>query len=367
MCFSDSKTPVANQFYPLKIKEVVKTTPDCSVLSFEIPDDLKPEFSFRHGQHLTLRKTLNGEDIRRSYSICSSPFDGEWKVAVKKIEAGAFSGYIHENVKVGDVIEVAHPAGNFFVEPQKEAAKTYVAFAAGSGITPLLSIMKTHLYLEPKCRFSLFYTNQNAASIILKEEIEALKNQFLDRFEVYFFLTQEERDVSLFNGRMNQEKLEAISQYLLDIQSVDHFFLCGPEEMIFMIRDYLKGQGVDEKKIHFELFYTAGSQKRERRIRTSDSTANQMAEIEIKEGGKNFKFRMPMNGENILEAALGKNADLPFACKGGVCCTCKARLLEGKVDMEVNYALEKEQLEAGYILTCQSVPLTEKVVVDFDQ
>ena len=237
---------------------------------------------------------------------------------------------------------------------------------AGSGITPVLSILKTHLQLEPKCRFSLFYTNQNAASIILKEEIEALKNQFLDRFEVYYFLTQEERDVSLFNGRMNVEKLETISKYLLDIESVDHFFLCGPEEMIFMIRDYLKEKGVDEKKIHFELFYTETGNKR-KIIRTTDSKSANMAEIEIKEGGKNFKFRMPMNGENILEAALGKNADLPFACKGGVCCTCKAKLVEGNVQMDVNYALEKEQVEAGYILTCQAVPLTEKVVVDFDQ
>lgn len=309
---------------------------------------------------------MNGEDVRRSYSICSSPFDNEWKVAVKKIDSGAFSGYVNDSLNVGDTLEVAHPAGTFFVETQPEAEKHYAAFAAGSGITPLLSIMKTHLQLEPKCRFSLFYTNQNAASIILKEEIEALKNQFLDRFEVYYFLTQEERDVSLFNGRMNVEKLETISKYLLDIELVDHFFLCGPEEMIFMIRDYLKGNGVDEKKIHFELFYTEAANKR-KVIRTTDSKSANMAEIEIKEGGKNFKFRMPMNGENILEAALGKNADLPFACKGGVCCTCKAKLIEGEVDMEVNYALEKEQVEAGYILTCQAVPLTDKVVVDFDQ
>ena len=309
---------------------------------------------------------MNGEDVRRSYSICSSPSDNEWKVAVKKIDTGAFSGYVNESLQVGDTLEVAHPAGTFFVEPQPEAEKHYTAFVAGSGITPVLSILKTHLQLEPKCRFSLFYTNQNAASIILKEEIEALKNQFLDRFEVYYFLTQEERDVSLFNGRMNVEKLETISKYLLDIESVDHFFLCGPEEMIFMIRDYLKEKGVDEKKIHFELFYTETGNKR-KIIRTTDSKSANMAEIEIKEGGKNFKFRMPMNGENILEAALGKNADLPFACKGGVCCTCKAKLVEGNVQMDVNYALEKEQVEAGYILTCQAVPLTEKVVVDFDQ
>ena len=358
---------VANQFNALKIKDLQKTTPDCSVISFEVPEALKGEYAFRHGQHLTLRKNLNGQDVRRSYSICSSPSEGEWKVAVKKIEAGAFSCFVNDNLKIGDTLEVAHPAGSFFVEPQPEASLQYVAFAAGSGITPLLSIIKTHLELEPKCRFSLFYTNQNAASIILKEELEAIRNRYLDRFEVYYFLTQEERDISLFNGRMNEEKMKTIATYLVDVESIDHFFLCGPEEMIFMIRDYLKNTGVDEKKIHFELFYTAAGQKRAKTQQTASSALTATAEIVIKEGGKNFKFRMPMNGENILEAALSKNADLPFACKGGVCCTCKARLVEGKVEMEVNYALEKEQLEAGYILTCQAIPLTEKVIVDFDQ
>ncbi|HRH35242.1 MAG TPA: 2Fe-2S iron-sulfur cluster-binding protein, partial [Catalimonadaceae bacterium] len=335
---------------------MAKTTPDCTIISFDIPADLQSIFSFRHGQHLTLRKILKGEDVRRSYSLCSSPLDMEWKVAVKKIESGVFSQFVNEDLKIGDSIEVAHPNGSFFVEPDPAKEKQYVAFAAGSGITPIYSIIKTHLQTEPKSRFSLFYTNQNAGSIILKEEIEGLKNLYLDRFEVYFFLTQEERDISLFNGRMNAEKLNEISKYLLDIESVDHFFLCGPEELIFLIRDYLVGKGVDAKKLHFELFFTGASQKRVKANRTVLGTTSKMANITIKEGGKNFKFSMPMNGENILEAALGKNADLPFACKGGVCCTCKAKLLEGKVEMDVNYALEKEQLEAGDILTCQAVP-----------
>jgi len=358
---------LANQFFSLKIKDLQKTTSDCTVLSFEVPEALRENFRFSHGQHLTLRAKLNGEDIRRSYSLCSSPDDNEWKVAVKKIEGGIFSGFINNNLKTGDILEVAHPNGSFNVpiEPAKE--KKLVAFAAGSGITPILSILKTHLKSEPKCSFSLFYTNQNAASIILKEEIEAIKNQYLDRFEVFYFLTQEEREASLFNGRMNEEKLEKISNYLLDIESVDDFFLCGPEDMIFMIRDYLIRNGVSENKIHFELFYTAAGQKREKKALKKTFDSGLMVEIEIKEGGKNFKFKMPRNGENILEAALGKNADLPFACKGGVCCTCKARLISGTVEMEVNYALEKEQLAAGYILTCQAVPTSEKVMIDFDQ
>lgn len=358
---------MSNHFIPLKIKDLVKTTSDCSVISFDVPEELTSQFEFRHGQHLTLRKQFNGEDIRRSYSLCSSPLDKEWKVAVKKIDSGMFSGFVNEELKIGDLVEVAQPHGTFFVEPEPKAEKQYVAFAAGSGITPIFSIIKTHLQLEPKARFSLFYTNQNVGSIILKEEIEAIKNQYLERFEPYFFLTQEERDVSLFNGRMDMEKLEQISKYLLDIHSVDHFFLCGPEEMIFMIRDYLTNHGVDAKKIHFELFYTDASQRPVIKKTVSSTASTKMANITIKEGGKNFKFQMPLQSDSILEAALRKNADLPFACKGGVCCTCKAKLIEGEVEMEVNYALEKEQVEAGYILTCQAIPLSENIVVDFDQ
>ncbi len=358
---------MAIQFFPLKVKDIQRTTLNCSILTFDVPEDLKESFRFVPGQHLTLRATINGEEIRRSYSLCSSPLDGLWKVAIKQIEGGVFSSFINEKFKVGDTLDVGHPNGNFHVPSNPEAKKSYVAFAAGSGITPIFSIIKTHLIQEPDSRFVLFYTNQNAASIILKEEIEALKNQFLERFEVYYFLTQEQRDVSLFNGRMDEEKLEKISSYLISTESVDHYFLCGPEEMILMIRNFLLKEKVDEKRIHFELFFSANGQKKERKTEQNSQNLMFISEIEIIEGGKNFKFKMPRNGENILEAALGKNADLPYACKGGVCCTCKAKLIEGNVEMSVNYALEKEQVEAGYILTCQAVPLTEKVVVDFDQ
>ncbi len=359
---------MAQQFYSLKIKDIVKTTADCSVLSFEVPTNLEKEFSFRQGQHLTLKTNINGEEVRRSYSLCSSPMDGAWQVAVKQIEDGVFSGFVNEKLKIGDYLDVMNPHGNFFVETDSESEKQYVAFAAGSGITPILSILKTHLQAEPKAKFSLFYTNQNVASIILKEEIDALKNQYLERFEPYYFLTQEERDVSLFNGRMDEEKLEKIATYFLDLPNVDHFFLCGPEELIFKIRDFLLAKGVDGKRIHFELFTTSASQNRIKKVKVdSASNASQFSEIVVKEGGKSFKFKMARDADSILEAALKLNSGLPFACKGGVCCTCKAKLLEGKVEMEVNYALEKEQVAAGYILTCQAIPLTENVVVDFDQ
>lgn len=357
---------MAQQFYKLQVKDVEKTTSDCTLVRFDVPDTLQEAFHFHQGQHLTLRTTLNGEDVRRSYSLCSSPLDKEWKVAVKKIEGGVFSGFVNDNLQAGDELEVMNPHGNFFVEPRPDAETHYVAFAAGSGITPIYSILKTHLALEKKAQFSLFYTNQNVHSIILKEEIEAIKNQYLDRFSPYFFLTQEDRDVSLFNGRMDEEKMGLIGKYLLDFKSVDHYFLCGPEEMIFMIRDFLTAQGVAESKIHFELFTTAAGQKRARAPKKTSSDTHQV-QVVLKEGGKSTRFSMAKDSESILEAALRYNSGLPFACKGGVCCTCKAKLLEGQVEMEVNYALEKDQVDAGYILTCQSLPLTDTIVVDFDQ
>lgn len=356
---------MANKFYPVVVKDVEKTTDECSVVSFELSDEVKSDFRFRQGQYLTLRAKINGEDVRRSYSLCSSPVDDQWKVAIKKIDGGKFSTFANDVLKKGDVLEVMPPNGRFFVEVDSAKAKNYVAFAAGSGITPILSIIKTHLTLEPESTFQLFYVNRSVSTIILKEEIEGLKNRFLDRLEIFHFLTQEQRSTPLFNGRLDEEKMEIIYNRLIDVESIDDYFICGPTDMIFMIRDFLQDRGIDSKKIHFELFNTNGSKnatkKKKREIDTSI-----LSQITVREGGKDFNFTIPRGSDNILDAALNNNADLPFACKGGVCCTCRAKLIEGQVEMEVNYALEKDEVEAGYILTCQSVPISEKVVVDFE-
>ncbi|MCI5081131.1 MAG: phenylacetate-CoA oxygenase/reductase subunit PaaK [Saprospiraceae bacterium] len=356
---------MANKFYSVVVKDVEKTTDECSVVSFELSDEVKSDFRFRQGQYLTLRAKINGEDVRRSYSLCSSPVDDQWKVAIKKIDGGKFSTFANDVLKKGDVLEVMPPNGRFFVEVDSAKAKNYVAFAAGSGITPILSIIKTHLTLEPESTFQLFYVNRSVSTIILKEEIEGLKNRFLDRLEIFHFLTQEQRSTPLFNGRLDEEKMETIYNRLIDVESIDDYFICGPTDMIFMIRDFLQDRGIDSKKIHFELFNTNGSKnatkKKKREIDTSI-----LSQITVREGGKDFNFTIPRGSDNILDAALNNNADLPFACKGGVCCTCRAKLIEGQVEMEVNYALEKDEVEAGYILTCQSVPVSEKVVVDFE-
>ncbi len=356
---------MSHKFYPLKIKEIVKTTPECSLITFDVKDEWKGDFQFTQGQHLTLKAQFNGEEIRRTYSLCSSPYDQEWQVAVKKVEDGKFSTYANDVLQAGDTVEVMPPIGRFFVPINKEQQKNYVAFAAGSGITPIFSIIKTHLQAEPKSTFKLFYVNQTVNSIILKEEIEGLKNLLMERFEVFHFLTKQQRDIPLFDGRIDEEKLDIIFKSILDIDLVDDYFLCGPEEMIFMIRKYLVEKGVEKKQVHYELFTTAGMQQKTKKS-VAKSADGKMCDVTITEGGKSFKFQLEQGTDNILDAALKKSADLPFACKGGVCASCRAKLLEGKVEMEMNYALEQDELDAGYILTCQSMPTSEKVVVDFD-
>ena len=353
---------MSQKFYPLVVSDILKTTADCSVIEFDVPEELDEQFDFSAGQYLTLKAIINGEEVRRSYSLCSSPLDGSWKVAVKKIEDGRFSSFANDILKVGDTLEVMPPNGRFS-RPISDTPKNYVAFAAGSGITPIFSIIKTHLAKEPESTFTLFYINQSVQSMILREEIEGLKNIYLNRFELYHFLTKEERDAPLFNGRIDLKKLEQISNLLIDINSIDDYFICGPTEMIFMIRDFLIEKGIDEKKVHFELFNTTSGGKKKKVI---DETNTDLSQVAVINNGTKINFTMNQGGENILDAALRNHADLPFACKGGVCCTCRAKLIEGEVNMEVNYALEEEEVEQGYILTCQAIPKTKNLVVDFD-
>ena len=354
---------MSQQFHSIQISDIVKTTPDCSVLTFDISDELKEAFAYKQGQYLTLKADIKGEEVRRSYSLCSSPIDDQWQVAVKKIEDGRFSTFVNDVLKVGDTLEVMSPNGRFFTEVNPEKKKRYVAFAAGSGITPINSIIKTHLNQEPDSTFSLFYLNQSVQTMILREEIEGLKNQFLGRYELYHFLTKEMRDAPLFNGRFTEEKLQTISEKIIDFKSVDEFFICGPTEMIFMIRDFLYAQGVEESKVHFELF---GTPTKTVKKKVLDVNNKDVSDVSIITNGIRVSFKMTQNGENILDAAMRNNADLPFACKGGVCCTCKAKLIEGVAPMNVNYALEKDEVEQGYILTCQAIPKSSKIVVDFD-
>ncbi|WP_341200208.1 2Fe-2S iron-sulfur cluster-binding protein [Croceibacter atlanticus] len=354
------------KFHNIRVKDIYKETDDCSVITFDVPEDLHNAFNFSQGQHLTLKAIINGEDTRRSYSLCSSPIDKEWKVAVKKIHGGKFSTYVNETLKSGDMLEIMEPSGTFGVDIDNSKRKNYLVFAAGSGITPILSMMKTHLALEPESTFKLFYLNKNAKSIIFKEEIEQLRNQHFGRLNIFYFLTREQRDIELFNGRFTPEKIQQITHTFVDIQDTNEVFICGPEDMIFMIQDELVKAGLPKELVHYELFVTGLSDEDKARAERLAQQSVEGKEITIVDGGKEFHFTMTKDYDNILDAALGAGADLPFACKGGVCSTCKCEVKEGSVEMKINYALDDKEVSQNLVLSCQAVPTSDKVTVDFD-
>lgn len=355
-------------FQPLTVKEVRRETKDCVSICFEVPADKQKDFAFTQGQSLTVRAVLNGEEVRRTYSLCSSPLDKEWRVAIKKVENGIFSTYANEQLKKGDVLEVMSPVGKFNAALDAGQKKRYLAFAAGSGITPILSIIKTTLAVEPQSAFTLVYGNKSRPSIIFFEELESLKNKYMNRFHLLHILSRERMDAEINYGRIDTKKLKDLDA-ALDFSLMDEFFICGPEEMIFCVKEFLEENAVEKKKIHFELFTAPGEAFKKLKPAAGEVTAKGPAShITVKLDGRSFEFDLPFNSDStVLDAALQQGADLPYACKGGMCCTCKAKLLEGEVTMDVHWGLEEEEVENGYILTCQAHPKTEKVVVDFDE
>ncbi len=354
------------KFYKIKVKDIYKETDDCSVVTFDIPENLKEAFKFRQGQHLTLKAEINNEQVRRNYSLCSSPTDNEWRVAVKLIPEGKFSTYVNTELSTGDYLEALGPSGRFGVDVSSDKDKNYLFFAAGSGITPIISMIKTHLKEEPNSTCKLFYVNKTAKSIIFKEELEQLRNAFFGRLEIYYFLTREKRDIALFNGRFDDERMKVLCKTFIDIPDTSEVFLCGPEDMVNYVGDYLVQAGLPKELIHFELFVKGLSEEDKKRAERLAQQNVEGVELTIIDGGKEFHFTMTKDYDNILDAALGAGADLPFACKGGVCSTCKCKVLEGKVEMKVNYALEADELAQDFVLSCQSVPVSEKIKVDFD-
>jgi ring-1,2-phenylacetyl-CoA epoxidase subunit PaaE len=354
-------------FHKLAVKEVRRETPECVSVLFDVPQDLREIFRFRQGQSLTMRSFIRGEEARRTYSICSAPLEDTWRVAIKNVEGGLFSTYANEQLKKGDILEVMPPVGRFYTDLDAANKKNYLAFAAGSGITPVLSIIKTTLLTEPHSSFTLVYGNRSRNSIIFFEELEGIKNRFLDRFNLIHVLSRERTETPLNFGRIDKGKLDELSK-LVNYRLMDEVFICGPEEMIFLTRDYLEQKGIDKKKIHFELFNTTTGFK----PATVNKPANPVStgaqsKITVKLDGRSFEFNLPLDSDTtLLDAALKQGADLPFACKGGMCCTCKAKLVQGEVAMDVHWGLEDEEVEKGFILTCQSHPKTEKIIVDFD-
>jgi ring-1,2-phenylacetyl-CoA epoxidase subunit PaaE len=357
-------------FHLLKVKEVRRETPECVSVLFDVPEALTEAFQFLPGQYLTLRRNMDGTEVRRSYSICASPHDHELRVAVKSMDQGKFSGFINTMLKAGDELEVMAPLGKFNPNPSPKEPKNYLAFAAGSGITPIMSIMKTCLQNNPESTFTLVYGNKTRSSIIFKDAIEALKNKFMDRLVVYHIFTREQTDTPLFNGRINAEKVNAFCQKLLNLDQMQEVFICGPEDMILGLRQYF----IDDKKwnphqVHFELFSSPDQPKsvhKEWEEKQQKIDRSKISNVTVRLDGASFDMELAFGGDSILDTALQQGLDLPYACKGGVCCTCRAKLVAGEVDMEVNYALEPDELANNFILTCQSHPRSERVIVDFD-
>ncbi len=304
---------MAVHFHKLRISEIKKETADCVSVKFEVPAELAGEFLFKEGQNITVRTSLDGEEIRRSYSLCTAPHEKDIKVAIKKVEGGLFSRFANETLKKGDVVEVLPPVGKFNAKLSGAKVGNYLAIAAGSGITPVISIIKHTLSAEPASYFTLIYGNRSRSSIIFFEELEALKNKYIQRFNFLNILSRERTESDINHGRIDQQKLEALQSFVNDEKQT------GPASY-----------------------------------------------VTVKLDGRSFDFKLNQNGDAILDAALKQGADLPYACKGGVCCTCRAKLVSGEVEMDVNYALEPEEVAAGFILTCQSHPRSENVVIDFD-
>ena len=350
-------------FHPLTVKEIIHETEDCVSIVFDIPINVKDKFIFTQGQSVAIKTHL--DETRRSFSICASPLDNEFRIAVKKVINGVFSTYANEVLKVGDVLEVMPPSGTFFTKVKADNNRNYVFFAVGSGITPIISNIKFILQAEKDSKITLVYGNKNLSSIIFKEKLEALKDKYLERFSMYHILSRERTDSEFNYGRIDVNKVHQLSK-LIDYDNTSDFFICGPEEMIFTVRDFLVGWGISKEKIHFELF-TTPTKKNTQIYKAVEATANKDSEVQIKVDGRNYTLMLDYNSNTVLDAGLAEGIDLPFACKGGVCCSCKAKLLEGEVEMEANYGLEDSEVKDGYILTCQSHPRSSKIVVDYDQ
>ena len=353
-------------FHTLRVAEMIPETADAHSIRFEIPDALKPEFFFKPGQHLTLKANIGGEDVRRTYSLCAAPQDGELKVTVKRIAGGVFSNWVNDTLKPGDHLEVMAPHGSFTWSFDPAAANHYVGFAGGSGITPILSLLKTALKTEPHSRFTLLYGNRDSASIIFLEELARLKNSFIGRLQVFHFLAEEAEDIDLFNGMLDRAKCDEILGSLVEPSQIAAFFICGPGPMMDAAEQALSAAGVPRNRILVERF-TAG--------RPSAALAAQMQALQSKAqglamtvtlDGRKRRIAFDADAGNILDSARLAGLPAPYACKAGVCATCRARVVSGDVEMAARYGLSDEEVAAGYVLTCQSVPRSDGVELDYD-
>ncbi len=353
------------KFHRLAIADLRRETSDAVSMTFAIPGELADDYTFAPGQYLTLRTTMDGEEVRRSYSICSSPDDHELRIAVKKVDGGAFSSWALDELKSGDELDVMTPTGRFGVAHTPGEARVHVGFAAGSGITPIISIVRGILAREPNSRFFLFYGNRATNGILFREALEELKDRFMGRLSVFHVLSQEEQDLPILYGRLDRQKIEVLLRSMVPAAAVDHVFVCGPVAMSEEIEATCIDLGIPKDHVHVERFVSEFGGKPRPKIQVVPEAPPKAIASLIVDGKR--KDVPIADGEAILDAALRAGMDLPYACKGGMCSTCRAKIVEGETHMDVNYSLEPWELEAGFVLTCQAHPVSSRVVVDYDQ
>lgn len=354
----------ALEFHQLEIEDVDQLTDDAVAVTMAVPPDLRETFRYLPGQHVTLRAFVDHEDVRRSYSICANANRGTLRVGIKKLGGGAFSTWATSSLQPGETVDVMPPVGEFTITPDPDAANHYGAIAAGSGITPILSLIATTLDSEPNSRWTLVFGNKAARTIMFLDELAGLKDRYLDRFHLVHILSREQPEIPLFGGRIDRRKLRDLFDTIIDRESVDAWYLCGPFEMVQAARQLLEGEGVPLADLHDELFFAGPLDLSE--LPSEPEHHEGTVELRLTLEGRSSTVRMRPETA-ILDAALNVRRELPFSCKGGMCASCKAKLVSGKVEMDKNYALVQSDLEAGFILTCQSHPTTDEVVVDYDQ
>lgn len=355
-----------NKFYEVRVASVRRETRDATVVTFAVPESLADQFRYLQGQHLTLRTEINGEDIRRSYSICSAVQDDTLRIAIKRVPGGLFSTWANDGLKPGHSIELMPPSGHFNVTLSPENRKHYIAFAAGSGITPVFSIIKTTLIAEPQSQVTLVYGNRSSSSVIFKEELADLKDVYRERLNLVFILSREQQDIDLFNGRIDRAKCDALLEKWIDPADIDTAFLCGPLGMMEDVSASLHAHGLHKAQIKMELFATSLGQT-PRPAPVHQVLGHNECQVTVIQDGRTRQFAMEKNTQTVLEAGLAQGIELPYSCKGGICSTCRGKVTEGEVDMDASFALEDYEIARGFRLLCQSYPVSDRLIVDFDQ
>jgi len=355
------------RFHDLTVTDIHKTIRDAVVLTLKPINGAGAHFDFIQGQYLTFRRDFDGEELRRSYSICSGRDEGLLQVGIKRVEGGAFSTWANQNLKIGDTLQAMPPMGSFFTATKTDARKQYLGFAGGSGVTPVLSILKTTLAAEPNARFTLVYANKGVNTIMFREELEDLKNLYMGRLNIIHILESDAQDIDLFTGLITEEKCAQLFQHWIDVKNTDMAFICGPEPMMLGIASALRQAGLEDTQIKFELFASAQPGRATRKaVATGAASSTNLTRTAVTLDGATRTIEMRKD-QSILDAALDNAMDAPFACKAGVCSTCRCKVIEGEVEMAANHALEDYEVEKGYVLSCQAYPLTDTVVVDYDQ